>query len=454
MRKRIISLILCVILFLTACGKSSDAKEPVREAVKETIREKVPQQTESVAAPATEAVAKETQQIEDKIPVSTVKVLVDRNGYLIGRDKTVNFLGENMGTAFRVVEEASQEIVYTGTIMNKTYLAEQEQYVSQGDFTELEEPGSYYIETDIIGRSYTFEIAEDTYSSVFENLIQAGKNLEYEQSPETVCNIAFSMNALMLALQCHGTLFEKDNDILSQIRSRADLLVSLQDEKNGNLYEDYEATAAFCGIMAMCSHVFEKYDAQVSKEYMAAALKAWDYLEKQEGSSKASFYAAAQLFRAKGGFPYHTIIMQYLSEHKADIAEERFAFYGAVTYLRTELNTNKELCSSIMQTLVDETERICQTAKHNPYLVYDEEISVNLSKVLMICVVDYITPSNEYEILLENTLHYILGRNENGYRYLNGDGSWAKTAKTAEQTAEWDGIILYCLSDLLDKEVD
>ena len=67
---------------------------------------------------------------------------------------------------------------------------------------------------------------------------------------------------------------------------------------------------------------------------------------------------------------------------------------------------------------------------------------------------DYITPSNEYAEILENTLHYLLGRNETGERYLNETGGWIASDITAGKTMEWDGILLFCLSDLLNEAAD
>ena len=75
---------------------------------------------------------------------------------------------------------------------------------------------------------------------------------------------------------------------------------------------------------------------------------------------------------------------------------------------------------------------------------------VTLHKILLICFVDYITPSNEYASVMENTIHYIEGRNEEGSRYLGEDGTWMEAEKTQNRTPEWNGILLFALSDLLD----
>ena len=76
----------------------------------------------------------------------------------------------------------------------------------------------------------------------------------------------------------------------------AEWLLTFQDEKTGSMFDDYEATAAFCGVLAQSADSFGKYDAVVSKQFMEASKKAWKWLEKQSKQAKecpsAQFYAA------------------------------------------------------------------------------------------------------------------------------------------------------------------
>ena len=51
---------------------------------------------------------------------------------------------------------------------------------------------------------------------------------------------------------------------------------------------------------------------------------------------------------------------------------------------------------------------------------------------------------------MENTIDCIEGRNEEGSRYLGEDGTWMEAEKTQNRTPEWNGILLFALSDLLD----
>ena len=149
---------------------------------------------------------------------------------------------------------------------------------------------------------------------------------------------------------------------------------------------------------------------------------------------------------------YQKAIHTYLENRKTEIVENRFSFYGAIAYLETEQGTERDLCSKLMQELVEEAEVISQTSKKDVFSVYSDDIAVNLEKAVLIALVDYITPSKEYEVILENMIHYILGSNVQGQCYLMKDGQWQTFDQAENWTAEWNGILLYCLSDLLDKE--
>ncbi len=393
-----------------------------------------------------------------KIPVSTVKVLVDRNGYGTDADKYAYFLGVEHGESFRVVNKATWETIYTGEIEEEIYDKESGYYVSVGDFSQVTEPGMYFIETDVIGRSYSFEIAAQPMQTVFQELLEAMGTITYEENAEGVVDTCFMMQALFMALHQHGATFEKDNDLITQLLRAAEWMSAIQDDKTGSIYEDYEATAAFCGIMAVCADRFGKYEDDLATEYTAAYQKAWkclanwDKASGQDAHPEAYFYANAQLYRYQYNKAYQKAIHTYLENRKSEIVDNRFSFYGTVAYLETEKGTERDLCSKLMQELVEEAEEISRTSKEDAFLVYADDIAVNLEKAVLIALVDYITPSKEYEVILENMIHYTLGSNAKGQRYLTKDSQWQMPDEAGSWSVEWNGILLYCLSDLLDKE--
>ena len=405
-----------------------------------------------------EAMAEAGIQTEDdittSIPESHVKVMVNRFGYLPDSEKKVIFVGDKLGETFRVVNADTYEVVYTGQIENKG------QNVSQGNFSTLTTEGTYYVETDIIGRSYSFIIGKDAYNELFGYMAK-GENITYEKTPESISNVCFGMHAMMLALECHGTLFEnvseqgkEQNGVVVQLLRLADWLSAQQDEKTGSICEDYDATAAFCGIMSMCKDVFGKYDTDVAKQYTVAAKNAWKWLSKQNVKNKeqehARFYAAVQQLSIENGNEYKKMVADYLNKRKDKLTEDRFIFYGAMAYLGIKKGTDRELCTDLMQEFVQDTESISQSVKKEPFLVYSDDITENLHKILLICFSNYITPSNEYRVVIENTLHYMTGRNADGISYIDAEDGWQDVKVTKGHNLEWNGILLFCLSDILD----
>lgn len=317
MIKRALCIIMCAVLLSSGTGYDSG------------------QHIDVVNAATTQA----QDDIMTSIPKSSVKVMVNRYGYLPDSEKKVIFTGDRMGETFRVVNADTCEVVYSGKIENK----DKEQNISQGNFSTLTAEGTYYVETDIIGRSYSFIIGKDVYNELFQ-YIAKGEEITYDRTPESICNVCFGMHAMMLALECHGTLFEntsgqdkEQNGVVVQLLRLADWLATQQDEKTGSIFEDYNATAAFCGIMSMCNDVFGKYDTNVAKKYTLAAKSAWKWISKQPVKTKeqehARFYAAVELLNMENSNEYRKRVTDYLNKREDTLTQDRFIFYGAMAYL-------------------------------------------------------------------------------------------------------------------------
>lgn len=451
MGKRVFCLFLAVMLALTGCTSTQGTLEQQEVRQKPEMKVPVVEEAYTVEQPVLAG------EITLELPVSMVRAMVNCHGYQPDREKYVLFAGEDITGEFRVVREADWAVVYTGTIQKHADAVN----VGLGDFSAVTEAGRYYIEQGQVGRSYSFAISETVYEPIFlgliENLLTELPAAEAVTATD-ICNVSFGMHSMLLALQCHGALFEKDNNLVMQLLELADWLMSFQDAESGSMLADYEATAAYCGVLAQSAAAFGKYDANVAKDFHAAAKNAWKWMEKNPDLAakypSAEFYAAAQLYKAESSREYQATIERYLQTRTMRITEDRFAFYGSVIYLNTIKGTDRDLCTKIMQELVDETEDISRRVKEHPYLVYSDDITQNLQKVLLICFVDYITPSNEYAVILENTLHYLSGRNETGGCYLDENAVWASSDRTAEKNLEWNGILLFCLSNLLNTAAD
>ncbi|MDE7478535.1 MAG: glycoside hydrolase family 9 protein [Lachnospiraceae bacterium] len=397
------------------------------------------------------------------LPVSRPSIYVDVAGYVSGREKKVIFAGDYHGQTFDVVRSQDDKVVYTGMIPEGKKDNLSGEVLSVGDFTPFDEPGMYYIRTDIVGQSYSFGIAEDTYEHLFLSLLKNVSGSDIQESPESVCDMSFGMDVSMYALQCNGTLFEaayehldkseQDKQLVSQLLYMGRHLISRQ-QSDGSLYDDYDATAAFCGIMAMSGDLFGRYEASVGREYQQAALSAWSWLErhscKTDREKSAQFYAAAQLYKSEGDDQYRTIAEEYLREKKEDYSSERFVFYGVLAYISAERGTDRDLCTYIMKDMVGRVEAICEEVEQDSFFgTGTRAIEDNMSNMLHLSFVNYLTPSKEYTIIIENTIQYMGGLNEDGICYIGADGVWKNMDEAQGQNFEWKGIMLLGMSDML-----
>lgn len=390
------------------------------------------------------------------LPVSRPSVYVNVAGYVSGREKKVIFAGDSHGQTFDLVRSRDNEVVYTGIIPHGEVDPLSGQVLSVGDFTVFDEPGTYYIHTDIVGQSYPFGIAGDTYENLFLGMLKNFSNAGMQESPEGVCDMGFGMHAVMYALQCNGALFEaayqhldqdgQDQQLVTQLLYMGKWLSSRQ-KSDGSMYDNYEATAAFCGIMAMSRDMFGRYEENVAREYQQASDAAWGWLTQQpcetESEKAARFYAAAQLFKADGGTGYKAIAEQFLREKSEDYSSDRFVFYGVLSYISAEKGTDRDLCTYIMKDMVDRVEAICEEVEQDGVFgTGTRTVGENISNMLHLSFVNYMTPSKEYTIIVENTIKYMAGLNEGGICYIGADG-------TQVQSFEWKGILLFSMSDLI-----
>ena len=106
-----------------------------------------------------------TPDLDYDRPVIEAHIEVDQLGYLLESPKLVIFRGEDLESDFHVVSAESGDTVYTGKIRSKTEAISGETFY-YGEFTDLTTPGTYYVQTDVIGYSYPFSIGEDIYDDV------------------------------------------------------------------------------------------------------------------------------------------------------------------------------------------------------------------------------------------------------------------------------------------------
>lgn len=486
--RRVISLILCMGLFLTGCTPESSGKQG---------------QTES------DFVSISTSpDLSYEVPLSTPHILVDQIGYPASGEKTVIFQGEKLPDTFRVIDAESGEAVCTKNV------EKQDKNLGYGDFSEWIGEGTYYIESSTLGRSYDFRIAKDVYGSLFadviacfnqvqekklnvflptsepeEKIIQGGWYTDTEGNQD-MHKAAQTMMTVLLAWELYPASFEKsaeaEPEILQILRKQTEWMLSLQEEQTGGVYGgiladngetpysyrmeevDLKASAGFAAALAKFSYNYKKYDQQYAAQCLKAADRAWKYVSKQQGIpeethakdnalEEAFFCAAAELYRASGQSAYHVPLKQALDAGVAP-GENFWDTFGCITYLSTRHFVNVELCSKVMKQLLEYAEAVSERARTEAYFTEGNADFTNTEELLwnmvILSMADYVITNHEYATVIENYQHYFLGRNPKAVCLVQGEGcdSLLETESVIQEDILLNSYYICMLSQIINRE--
>lgn len=390
-------------------------------------------------------------------------ILVDVIGYQTNTEKIAIFEGELLPGNFSVINKVTGKKVYTGRVEIVSSEDDDECW-GTGDFSTCNEPGEYYIEAELLGRSLDFKISETAYEDLFISAIAGLESLKcdtnmtehvaFEDAPEDklevsggwrtgenderdVVECCLAILDLVKAYEYFPDAFTDKNDnniadVLELIRDELSWLMKMQNPETGGVYasvsfidgdvtrpviigETTRATAYYCATMARCSTVFMKVDKALSAEYIKAAGLAWNCLEVNAdlvGQSQ-KFRAVAEMYKATGASVYQKALNEYLAINANKDFSERIELDGAMTYMSTNRKVELEYCTPLMQHFMSAVESIAGKARYARYLVRDDAIADDslLWDAYQLAEADFIITSKEYDVIEQNYLHYLCGRN-------------------------------------------
>ena len=232
-------------------------------------------------------------------------------------------------------------------------------------------------------------------------------------------------------------------DILDEIRYETGWFLKMQDKQTGAVYAGVtaydkgsyvepacaKAEFAFAMTMAKFGYLYQNYD----KEYAMTCLKAADRAFKhavlcEEADDREEkiwrFAAAAEIYRAAGQVSYQKYLVEYLSDGDLTLAGDMVQLSGCVTYISTKQAVSMVLCEKIMTMLMDQAEEISEEVRGSLYMTSTEaegDSSRILTQAAYLTVVNHVISNYEYKLMIENQLHYLLGRNERGIDYISDD---------------------------------
>ncbi|MBE5853129.1 MAG: hypothetical protein E7299_09340 [Lachnospiraceae bacterium] len=406
------------------------------------------------------------------LPQETPNVQVDATGYLPESTKIAIFEGSTLEkkepVKYVIRDKESREVVYEGILQQKQQEGSTTYY---GTFTEFQTPGEYYIECEELGCSYYFSIGENVYFPVGLTLKERIKisrmgteNTEKsyftngwrmdEHGNRDTRKACEALSYLLLGYEIYPLLYEQlwsvetvDDTInceqgkvnfFAELRYETDWLLSMQDSTSGGIYagirskndgaeatfateaEEYilreiseDATACFAATMAKYGYLYQQIDKEYATVCLKAAAKAWKYLETQASAKpEQMLYVAAELYRASSDWQYNA----YITKNQEAILRGNDDFsllMGEITYISTRRKVDKDLCGKMMTSLMEKAEMIATASRQGDYLVEEEQDEFMYNMTVM-SVVDYIVTNHEYYTVIENHIHYLLGRNPKG----------------------------------------
>ncbi|MCH5271464.1 MAG: glycoside hydrolase family 9 protein [Lachnospiraceae bacterium] len=413
--KKTIAFLLTAIL-LAGCGIAAQTEQqPASDAILEWMEE----------APV----------LEYDVPVISPGVLVNQIGYNLVSPKTVIVRGKRLPGEFHIVDALTGEVVFTGKLEKSEYAEEIGEYNSYGDFTAFEQEGTYYIECDIIGCSYEFEIKDGLYEELLEKALELLRRQRELVVAADIVDICKSLSVLLLSYELYTQVYEKEEGeippLMTELKSYVEELLLLQEAGSGAVMEGETVylteTVWVSAVLAKFSYSYQKYDSVYATACLQAADRAWRFTEKQGEETEAAlrFFAAAELYRATGQSRYYNAVTR-LGENLSMDRNNRALVFGVLTYASTKRKVDMGLCEDLMADIFAQAEQIAAKAQTDIYLVGNSVKKESLEDIfwdtVVLSTIDYIITNQEYATLIARHHNYLAGANETADCYIPNAG--------------------------------
>lgn len=430
----------------------------------------------------------------DAVSSGIPNICVNRNGYITEGEKTAVFCGRELPEKFYVVREADRKTVFTGTLTDQGYRGDAREYTGYGDFSQVQERGVYYIEAPALGKSYCFEIGDSVYEDALQELtdryLQRWGDKGVSGVELSTMEASREMALLLLAYELNGECLAADTgmaedgngipDLLEGARQEAEWLLSMQDEESGGVCtgpveEDARGESdpagssepvcaqAFALALARFSYLYQDYDTEFATECLKAADRAWMYADLNGGGETDGwrFAAAAELYRASGRESFRSCVVEYLSGEDYGSGMEESIMLGCVTYLSTRQPVDLSLCEEITRELMARADQAARDIRQSPFPAGSGSGADGLEVLengIYLSLVNHMVSSREYELVVEECLHWLMGRNRLSVNYLesgkedadpSGNGEVGEIAGAACWQRAEDGKLILLLSEVL-----
>lgn len=437
--KKSMMLILCLMLL---CACQNKPQEPAISEV--TSSEDVQSDYEAEMEQREGFVGEEAYEQSFTRPKINSNIFVDLMGYAPDDKKYAYFVGNDLSESFYVFESATDECIYTGTLKKMGTQKYEGKSVYKGDFSAVTEPGVYYIQTAVIGQSYTFRIDESRYISQYEELKKEFLALTPEEyygkadSRKERMQIYYSFQKLVIAYQffpeSFGQEYEKKLEEHAQwlLTMREELLLERDAQQKENQWkanyaqpmerekqmvsEDY----LFASSMAAGYSVLQPYNAPLAGKCLSQAQKSYQNCARYKLTGDMQYMAAASLFRAVGNYTYHAIIKEKYTQQETaqqkpgyeQLKDERDllceeVLWGNLFYMTALKGADMTICDKQMAEMMLLCGEYMDKAPKRAFgLIAGKEESLESS--VWLTMADYTIVSLEYRNVCKEQIHPLL----------------------------------------------
>lgn len=375
--------------------------------------------------------AEKKEELKEPWPLEgdAPKVLINQVGYEEGKAKKVYFLGTK-DKNFQVISYETGEAVFTGAI-------EYKEKTGIGDFSQVKEPGSYFIWTKNMGSSFLFSVDRGIYEDEARKILD---KIEKRQRKDTEVETKILADCLLAYFYFLEERETKESSILEKIKPGIDWLLTLQEE-DGGVHQGIrdgikrgvtpESTGRFAAVLAMFSQAYRDYDREYSKECERAALSAWNFLdssysfallgEKVLKDKEERIWASAQLYNLTGRPIYRRLVEEAIDMGKEDY-EKKEKVYSMLSYLTAKQPIDIEMCTNLMGRLLKEASSISRKWSEMNYETDKQDMERLYREPLLLMYAHYVAPSKQYETAMRAQLDYFLGCNKDSTSFLELEG--------------------------------
>ncbi len=284
-------------------------------------------------------------------------------------------------------------------------------------------------------------------------------------------------------------------DVLNECRYELEWMLKMQDEEGGAYHkltsimhvafimpqEDKDqfyifpvssmATADYAAVMALASRVYRTYDSGFADKLLAAAKRAWGWLEKHpdyvgfknpEGCNTGEYgdicdlderlWAAAEMLITTGDAKYQDALSRLMREDltRTDFGWTDVSGFAALAVLTDRAHAvSQDTGDALRAAVLAEADRLVDVAAHSGYgvamepedYVWGSNMVVLNRGMLLVLAALISEDKGAYEETALAQLHYLLGKNAMDYSYVTGYGEHAFMHPHNRPT-ECDGIEL------------